>query len=173
MVFEGYEGETALKFITSQRTVVEDRIPKDKDLITDWLGDCPTPELDRTEHPEFRVARTFAVIYPEARRPPRTARPLSCSLPLPRHDFQSIDKTCDNTRICAHPFPRAMATPPPRKRVSQACRPCGVKKIKVRESAAVALAETNILLQCDGAYPTCSPCQSKAIECSYGTSKRR
>ncbi|KAE9368168.1 hypothetical protein N431DRAFT_428056 [Stipitochalara longipes BDJ] len=49
-----------------------------------------------------------------------------------------------------------MATPPPRKRVSQACRPCGVKKIK-----------------CDGIYPTCSPCQGKAIECSYGTSKRR
>jgi hypothetical protein len=34
-----------------------------------------------------------------------------------------------------------MATPPPRKRVSQACRPCGVKKIKVRDSAAAALAE--------------------------------
>ena len=26
----------------------------------------------------------------------------------------------------------AMSTPPPRKRVSQACQPCGLKKIKVR-----------------------------------------
>ncbi|KAH7318942.1 fungal-specific transcription factor domain-containing protein [Rhexocercosporidium sp. MPI-PUGE-AT-0058] len=46
--------------------------------------------------------------------------------------------------------------PPPRKRVSQACQPCGLKKVK-----------------CDGTYPTCTPCQYKQIDCTYGISKRR
>ncbi|KAK0124159.1 hypothetical protein ONS95_009142 [Cadophora gregata] len=45
--------------------------------------------------------------------------------------------------------------PPPRKRVSQACQPCGLKKVK-----------------CDGTFPTCTPCQHKQIECTYGISKR-
>ncbi|ESZ96994.1 hypothetical protein SBOR_2626 [Sclerotinia borealis F-4128] len=42
-----------------------------------------------------------------------------------------------------------------RKRISQACRPCGVKKIK-----------------CDGGAPVCGPCQRRNDECSYGISKR-
>lgn len=42
-----------------------------------------------------------------------------------------------------------------RKRISQACRPCGVKKIK-----------------CDGGAPVCGPCQRRNAECSYGISKR-
>ncbi|KAB8304224.1 hypothetical protein EYC80_003642 [Monilinia laxa] len=42
-----------------------------------------------------------------------------------------------------------------RKRISQACRPCGIKKIK-----------------CDGGAPTCGPCQKRHDECSYGISKR-
>ncbi|KAL2060119.1 hypothetical protein VTL71DRAFT_9941 [Oculimacula yallundae] len=51
-----------------------------------------------------------------------------------------------------------MSDPPqqaPRKRVSQACQPCGLKKVK-----------------CDGTFPTCTPCQYKQIECTYGISKR-
>ncbi|CZR69825.1 related to CHA4-transcription factor [Phialocephala subalpina] len=46
--------------------------------------------------------------------------------------------------------------PPQRKRVSQACQPCGAKKVK-----------------CDGVYPICSPCQNKGLRCTYGVSKRR
>ncbi|KAH8813352.1 fungal-specific transcription factor domain-containing protein [Xylogone sp. PMI_703] len=43
-----------------------------------------------------------------------------------------------------------------RKRVSQACRPCGLKKIK-----------------CDGIYPQCGPCSKKDdCICTYGISKR-
>ncbi|QSZ37576.1 hypothetical protein DSL72_008674 [Monilinia vaccinii-corymbosi] len=42
-----------------------------------------------------------------------------------------------------------------RKRISQACRPCGIKKIK-----------------CDGGAPSCGPCQKRHDECSYGISKR-
>ncbi|KAE8451460.1 hypothetical protein EG329_004089 [Mollisiaceae sp. DMI_Dod_QoI] len=49
-----------------------------------------------------------------------------------------------------------MSSPPPRKRVSQACQPCGLKKVK-----------------CDGAYPICTPCQHKGLSCTYGVSKRR
>ncbi|KAH6711870.1 fungal-specific transcription factor domain-containing protein [Leptodontidium sp. MPI-SDFR-AT-0119] len=45
--------------------------------------------------------------------------------------------------------------PLPRKRVSQACQPCGLKKVK-----------------CDGTYPICTPCQYKQIDCTYGISKR-
>lgn len=104
-----------------------------RDLITDSRGVSPTPELDRTELPGSRVALTFAVIYPDPRQPPRTA-------PVPPTIFHSRDtasqrddETCDSFRMNAQQFPSAMATPPPRKRVSQACRPCGVKKIKVRD----------------------------------------
>ncbi|TVY45918.1 putative transcriptional regulatory protein [Lachnellula occidentalis] len=43
-----------------------------------------------------------------------------------------------------------------RKRVSQACRLCGKKKIK-----------------CDGVFPRCSTCQNQNEECSYGINKRR
>ncbi|PQE16949.1 hypothetical protein CJF30_00003656 [Rutstroemia sp. NJR-2017a BBW] len=42
-----------------------------------------------------------------------------------------------------------------RKRVSQACRPCGAKKIK-----------------CDGGTPICGPCQLRHNDCSYGISRR-
>ncbi|KAM3080029.1 hypothetical protein ACMFMF_003443 [Clarireedia jacksonii] len=42
-----------------------------------------------------------------------------------------------------------------RKRVSQACRPCGAKKIK-----------------CDGVTPICGPCQLRHSDCSYGISRR-
>ncbi|KUJ08652.1 uncharacterized protein LY89DRAFT_599174 [Mollisia scopiformis] len=49
-----------------------------------------------------------------------------------------------------------MSSPPPRKRVTQACQPCGLKKVK-----------------CDGVYPVCSPCQNKGLSCAYGVSKRR
>ncbi|KAF7943793.1 uncharacterized protein EAE97_005863 [Botrytis byssoidea] len=42
-----------------------------------------------------------------------------------------------------------------RKRISQACKPCGVKKIK-----------------CDGGAPVCGPCLKRNGECSYGISKR-
>ncbi|KAG9249284.1 fungal-specific transcription factor domain-containing protein [Calycina marina] len=43
----------------------------------------------------------------------------------------------------------------PRKRISQACKPCGAKKIK-----------------CDGASPYCSPCIQRGLDCEYGISKR-
>ncbi|KAH8663623.1 fungal-specific transcription factor domain-containing protein [Tricladium varicosporioides] len=43
-----------------------------------------------------------------------------------------------------------------RKRVSQACKLCSLKKIK-----------------CDGEVPRCSPCVKRNEECSYGVSKRR
>ncbi|KAG0651644.1 Citrinin biosynthesis transcriptional activator mrl3 [Hyphodiscus hymeniophilus] len=64
----------------------------------------------------------------------------------------------------AESTPVSMSTPPPapssdarpRKRVSQACQPCGLKKIK-----------------CDGSSPKCTPCHMKGIDCSYGVSKRR
>ncbi|THV50770.1 hypothetical protein BGAL_0137g00250 [Botrytis galanthina] len=42
-----------------------------------------------------------------------------------------------------------------RKRISQACKPCGIKKIK-----------------CDGGAPVCGPCLKRNGECSYGISKR-
>ncbi|RFU27423.1 hypothetical protein B7463_g8922, partial [Scytalidium lignicola] len=43
-----------------------------------------------------------------------------------------------------------------RKRVSQACRPCSLKKVK-----------------CDGIYPQCGPCSKKDdCICTYGISKR-
>lgn len=55
------------------------------------------------------------------------------SFPTPETTPSRATARCDSIISNAYPFPRAMATPPPRKRVSQACRPCGVKKIKVRE----------------------------------------
>lgn len=33
-------------------------------------------------------------------------------------------------------------------------------------------ADASFYLQCDGTYPTCTPCQYKQIECTYGISKR-
>lgn len=52
---------------------------------------------------------------------------------------QSYDETFQNTVLHAYSLPRGMSDPPPRKRVSQACRPCGVKKIKVRGHAVLQL----------------------------------
>ncbi|CAG8950628.1 hypothetical protein HYFRA_00002837 [Hymenoscyphus fraxineus] len=43
-----------------------------------------------------------------------------------------------------------------RKRVSQACKLCAIKKVK-----------------CDGALPKCGPCVIRSEECEYGISKRR
>ncbi|KAK2627405.1 hypothetical protein QTJ16_003371 [Diplocarpon rosae] len=45
--------------------------------------------------------------------------------------------------------------PEPRKRVSQACQPCGLKKVK-----------------CDGIVPICTSCHYKGVDCTYGVSKR-
>lgn len=86
------------------------------------------------------------MIYPEPRRPHARTAPVRLLpfFPLPRHEpSQSRAEASKRHAIASHRiasylhptciYSRAtMATPPPRKRVSQACRPCGVKKIKVR-----------------------------------------
>jgi hypothetical protein len=115
------------------------------------------------------------VIYPEARRPSRTA-PARLSSPTP--------ETRPPRTATRHPT--ASESPPFHSREqwrlhrpANACHRRAGRAGSRRSRCAILCcslptsAETDLPLQCDGLYPTCSPCQGKAIECSYGTSKRR
>jgi len=96
----------------------------------------------------------------------------SSPIPVPFQAEQSTSSSHLGSRTAMNPPPDSfrhpdegmsmMATPsssigtPARKRVSQACKPCGNKKIK-----------------CDGALPHCTPCVHRGLDCEYGVSKRR
>ncbi len=131
------------------------------------------PTLNRrTEFPEFRVALTFAAFYPEARRQTRTAPAIQPPFPLPRQHYQELRRDA----IASEPTLIHSREQWRLHRPANAClRHAG--RVGLRRSRCancrLCFSNTDTLEQCDGTYPICTPCQCKAIECSYGTSKRR
>lgn len=82
------------------------------------------------------------------------------------------------TRLCYMSIPRGDPRRMPREvkarqRVSQACIPCGQRKIKVflTMSRASALVSAN-LHQCNGTSPVCNQCADSFRRCHYGISRR-
>ena len=140
----------------------------------DLRGGAPSLELDRTELPGFRVARTFAVIYPGPRRHPRTAPALfSSSTPETRPPKASIQDA-----IAARTVLIQVRRQWRLHRPASACRrPAGHAGSRrsryARHRIPDAPTEADAPLQCDGIGPPCTPCQGKSTNCSYGESKRR
>jgi len=128
--------------------------------------------IDGPSFRSFRVALAFAAFYPEARRQTRTAPAIQPPFPLPRQHPQELRRDAiASTQTLIHSREQWRLHRP-----ANAClRHAGHVGLRRSRCATwrLCFSNTDTCEQCDGTYPICTPCQSKAIECSYGTSKRR